>query len=359
MKILTRYMVREFFKIFTITLFALVSVYLIIDIFEKIDDLTEHGALISVIIEYFVMETPSILSQMIPFAVLFATILTLGISTRDRETMAIYALGISPTTIIIPIIVSSFIVGLSTFFLNDSIIPKTNKRFEMLKKVWVEGRSPEIVFKQYRVWMKTRDGIYNIRLIDPDGRVLKGLTFFGLSDDGYNIDLRMDAKEAIWDDDRWVGIDTKIIRFDRDNIKSLYYKKTILPIYEKPEDIQTLKASSTTMNFLELKDYIHRIEEEGYSSAHYRVDLYNKLSIPFASMVMALIGIPFGLKRFRGGIPFGITISIVLGFSYWVIEALSTSLGYGEVLPPLVASILPAICFASIGGLLLLHTIGE
>lgn len=358
MKILTSYIFKEFLRLFSLTLTALTSLYLIIDIVEKINNLVEHGASSSIILSYFFLEIPFIFLQMLPFATLLSTILVLSILSRSRETIAIRTLGLNPLIMVKPIMLSTLFISMTAFFLSESILPWTSESVEGIKEVWIKGKPQEVVFKQHKVWLKHSDGIYNIRLINPEKNVLEGLTFFGINNQSA-LTTKIYAKEVVWEDGQWIGKGVRITRFDKKKPETKYLLKMNIPLKERPEDLNALKATFRTMNIFELKNYIIKLEQEGYSAYHYRVDLYNKLSIPFASVVMALIGIPFGLKRLKGGIPSALTLSLTLGFSYWILQAVSTSLGYGDALPPIIASWLPNICFAALGGYLLIQTLNE
>jgi lipopolysaccharide export system permease protein len=80
------------------------------------------------------------------------------------------------------------------------------------------------------------------------------------------------------------------------------------------------------------------------------------VAFPFVTFILVLLGVPFPLRGARsGGIASGIGLSIVIAFSYWIIFALSTSLGAGGVLPPIIAAVFPDILFLAIAGWLLAH----
>ena len=93
------------------------------------------------------------------------------------------------------------------------------------------------------------------------------------------------------------------------------------------------------MTFDNLQAYIKRLDREGLQSQRYTVDLYSKTAMPFIPFVFAMIGVPLGLHRlFAKGVSRAIGLSLILAGFYWVIFSLCISLGYGEVLPPLLAA---------------------
>ena len=116
---------------------------------------------------------------------------------------------------------------------------------------------------------------------------------------------------------------------------------------------------SEEMSFLELRSYLQRLKRSGIAPDQYQtyaVDMYSKLSMPAACVVMILIGIPFALKTGRyKGTAVGVALSIALGFSYWIIYYVGISLGHGGSLPPVIASFAPAVIFGAIGTYSFIH----
>lgn len=356
MKILTRYILKEYLLLLLLTTGGLVSIYLVIDIFEKVDNLIEHGAEAWVILKYFTLEVPIILSQILPFSVLIATILTLSLLSRSRETMAIRAMGLSPSLLAMPIILSTFFLSFLSFLFNEYVVTEAMKELDTMKKIWVKGASREAIFKQFKVWLKDGRRIYNIRLIEPEKGEIKGLVLFTLKDG--SLGMKMEVREARWKEGRWLGKGVRIVRFGKkEGAEIEEVSEMIIPLREKPEDLKNLKASAETMNILELKRYIERIEEEGYNPYAYKVDLYNKIAIPLSVVIMAFLGVSFGLLEIKGGILVSLLLSVGLAFSYWLTHALSTALGYGGILHPFLASWLPNLTFGALGGFLFLQTL--
>ncbi len=98
MKIIPRYILRHFFPVFGLALSAIVGLYLIIDFFEKVDNLLEKHVPAGEILSYFLLKIPFILTQGIPMAVLLGSLVALGILKRNRELIALETAGIKATT---------------------------------------------------------------------------------------------------------------------------------------------------------------------------------------------------------------------------------------------------------------------
>jgi hypothetical protein len=54
-----------------------------------------------------------------------------------------------------------------------------------------------------------------------------------------------------------------------------------LPLKMNPNDFSSLEASHENMNFLELRKYISTLNQEGYNTTRYVVDMYGKLTFPW------------------------------------------------------------------------------
>ncbi len=85
MKILNRYILKEFSRFFAITLSAFLVLFLIGDFIEKVDDYVEQKALAADVIRFMLYQVPNIAFMVMPLAVLLSTLLSLGILSKNGE----------------------------------------------------------------------------------------------------------------------------------------------------------------------------------------------------------------------------------------------------------------------------------
>jgi lipopolysaccharide export system permease protein len=355
MKVLDRYMFKEFLKIFTMTVLSFLSLYLLVDIFELIDDLLEHHVPLSISVQMFIYKTPDIFYQISPVAVLMATLLTMGILSRHSEITAVKAGGISIIRCIVPLLLCGLLISVMNIILNETVIPITNKRTESIKREWFE-KSPTKIFNQNSVWFRDTNGIYTVRYMDTKAKVVKGFTMYNL-DLSFNLKTKLHADELIWTDDRWLITSGLLWRFsEKEGIKATKINNVPLQMLGGPEEIGRAEANPKEMSFSVLYRYIVNLKKEGYEIKKYLVDLYSKTSFPFVNLIMVLLGIPFSLTSGkRSGLALGVTVTVLIGFSYWIVFGINMSLGYSGVIPPLVASWFTNIIFGAIGLLMLSH----
>lgn len=349
MKILTLYILEEFLKIFMLTLMAFISIYLIIDVFEQMGKLLEHHVNFVDGLKFFLYKIPFIFYQTAPVAVLMATLISLSIFVKRNEVTAAMAGGISMLRFIMPFFAAALAISGLNFILNESIIPLANQRVAAIKQT-MEGVHKKVQFAQDSIWFRDNMNIYSINYIEPQKGVFKGLTIYKVDND-FNLIQRIDANEVNWINGKWVAQESKLLRFQDGRLLDESKRALdIIPLAEKPDDLKNIERLADEMNFRELFRYVNKLKREGYVATRYLVDLHSKISFPLVSIIMVMIGMPFALKSGRhGGIAVGVVISIIIGFSYWVVFAVNTSLGYNGIIPPILAAWLTNFIFAALG----------
>jgi len=348
MSILDRYISKEYIRIFFLVVASFLSLYLIIDFFEKIRMFLSNSASFYQIASYFFLKVPMIISQTMPAAVLLAALLTFGMLSKHSEIVAMKANGVSLYKASLPVIIISVIVCIFTFLFNEFITPYANQKAEYIKLVEVQKRKKLGSFKQNQMWYRSKDAIYNFNMFDSVTNTLKGITINYL-DRNFEPSMRIDAKEAKWENGKWVFRDLIITRFPPEGFSILErFTTKVVNIPEKPSDFKVVQKDVEEMGYLELKNYVKKIQFEGYDATRYLADLHGKIAFPLISIILAVIGISFSLKTERsGGITQSIGAGIVIGFSYWVVFAFALSLGRSGTLPPLLAAWLANIIFGS------------
>jgi lipopolysaccharide export system permease protein len=216
--------------------------------------------------------------------------------------------------------------------------------------VEVRKEPPASFFKNYKIWYHSGHRIFNIQLLDPQKKILKGFTLYQF-DNHFRCVQRIDAREAQWVDGKWWLYDGAIRDFDESgSIRMTSFEKAEYAIPEDWESFQTIERQSEEMSYVELRAYIQKIQSAGYDATRYLVDLYSKYSYPLLNLIMVLIGIPFALKTGRsGGVALSIGVSVMIGFAYGVTFYVFLLFGKSGVLSPLVSSWTPTLLFGLAG----------
>ena len=348
---LQRYVVRENLKIFTLTLSSLILIYVVVLFFQKMNVFIKHQAPLSLIFEYLLYKIPEVTFQWtLPYAVLLATLLTLGMFSRHSEITAMKAGGVSLYRIILPLLLLAFTASLFSFVGNEYLVPFTNQKVQYLLDVEVRKEQPSSFFKNYKIWYHSDHRIFNIQLLDPEQKVLKGFTLYEF-DHHFRCVQRIDAREVKWADGKWRFFDGAMRHFDESgSIRVTPFERMECSMLEHWESFQTIERRSKEMSYTELRTYIQKIQSAGYDATRYLVDLYSKYSYPFLNLIMVLIGVPFALKTGRsGGVALSIGISVMIGFAYGVTFYVFLSFGKSGILSPVLSSWTPTLLFGLAG----------
>lgn len=352
MRIVNKYVTIEFIKILLLISTGLTIVYMVVDIFENLGDFTKTHTDFITIIEYFLLRLPQAIYYIVPLSLLFASFLNLGLFIKYNEVTAMRSGGLSVLNIVSPMLIITFITSVSIFFLNDSIVPITNRRGEDIKRK-VEKRPREMFFKEDSLWFKSGSHtLYNVRFIDPDKKILWRINVYTLSP-GFQIKENISADKAVSENGQWF-LQSGIRRvFDSNNTGIRVYAFDRLPIVFPFElqDVRHAVVQASETRFGVLRNYIEKIGREGYEVKRLAVDLYAKTSFPLAGFIMTVTGISLALHMKRyGGIASGIGLCIFASLLYWVCFSLSLHMGYSGYIPPILSAWLANIIFMGFGG---------
>ena len=124
---------------------------------------------------------------------------------------------------------------------------------------------------------------------------------------------------------------------------------------EHIDEFTHIQKPVTSMSYLELRDYVIKLEAAGFQVKKYLVELYSKLSFPLVNLVMVLVAIPFALQSPRGGRLFGIGLAIAIMAGYLVVHYVALAFARADLLPPLVAAWTANVIFLGIGTSLFLR----
>jgi lipopolysaccharide export system permease protein len=350
-RILHRYIVREYLKLLSLSLSSLILIYLVVLFFQKMNLFIRFQAPFYLIFEYLLYKIPEVTFQWtLPYGVLLATLLTLGTLSRHSEITALKAGGISLYRITLPLFLIALFVSSFSFLGNEYLVPHTNRKTQYLLDVKVRKEQPVSFFKNYKIWYRSDRRIFNIQLLDPAKKVLKGFTLYQF-DDQFRCIQRIDAREVKWADGKWLLYQGMMRDFGQDGSSQMTpFKEIEFPLGEKWESFQKIPRPSEEMSYTELRTYIQRIRSSGYDATRYLVDLYSKLSYPLLNLIMVLIGVPFALKTGRsGGVALSIGISVLVGFAYGVTYYVFLAIGKAGILPPFLSSWTPTLLFGLAG----------
>jgi len=352
-----RYIISMFMKYFVIVLVMVVLIYLAIDFFSRIDRFLASPVSTYDTFLYFVYKIPLIISQIAPVGVLLAALVAFGLMARNNEIIALKSGGISMFYLLKPVVVMGVLLSAALFVFSEVAVPVSISRSNEIDAQRRGGEKRSVLSSQQDIWIRHAGGIAHAKYFHPREAVIFGVSLYFL-DDEYQMTRRIDALRAAYQDEKWLLFDSMIQYLDRPDmdIRIEYKDEKALDLDLEPSDFQRVVVESEEMSVTHLYRYIRRVEGDGYDATEYRVDFYGKTAFPFVCLIMAVMGAAIVLTgKTKDIMVAGFAYGIVLAFAYWSIYSFLLSMGYGGLMPPLLAAWTANILYGLGVGLMLLY----
>lgn len=350
MSILRRYFLKEFFKFFLIFIFSITSILLIAEFFDKADEFYANKSPLYLTLQYLIYNCPKFILYASPMASLFAILITIGIASNLKETVAIKAGGGSLKKLFAAFLVLGAIISVFTFVVGETIVPAATRKAAYVRNVKILKRSPVITFREEALWLKGLDGsLIRIRDFVQDSDKILQTSIFSF-DPNFKLEKRIESEEAEWADGAWKLKNSTV--FNLDTRMREQHDILVSNAMDEPKIFKEEVKKPDEMNFMELKDYYNRLEKAGFKNLKYKVQLYEKLALPTVNFVMIVFGVALALNtRWGGGIR-AAGLGIVVTIFYWLAYTVSTSLGNAGAIMPWLAPWIGPVVFGITGSLM-------
>ena len=336
MTIIHRYILRHFVPVFLLALTAFVGLYMIIDFFEKVDDMLEQNVPLILCAAYFTYKIPFILTQGIPMSALLGALVGLGLMKRNRELIALETAGSRPSYYVAPIVCASLILALIHFLVGETLSRTLNQEAEKISKEQFYNIKTPVTYGYENLWVHGHSVIYQILLYDVQKHSMEKVSLFYL-DDRFRLAQRLDAQKVRWEGDRWVAENGLLLRFKGSEMEQEWFERRDLDLAETPNDFGSVETIPQELGWLSLYRYARKIRQEGYQSTPYEVELHLRVALPFTTIILTLLGLTIALRQdIHSGIPLSIgvalgTTSLYLGFFH-----VGSGLASASILSPLL-----------------------
>ncbi len=339
MNILTKYLMKQTLALFCLVMPGLCSLYLLIALAEKMDELTDFGSF-SVGMAYFMLLLPDIASKLLPLATLLSGLLALVLLARHSELIAMMASGISPLRIASSVLAFACAAAFVGVFFQASLVSMASVGASDIWMRYVEKGTVKGVIKNGSLYFHGADTVWSATLLKDDATLLKDVWLLRLAPD-YSIDELMVAKEAAFDGEKWFFkgvLEQGVSKEAGGRVKTSSEKQ--IKLKETPADFVVMRKQVTDQGILELYQGIRRLEKTGLETTELRAAFWAQLFYPFLGVSMLWCGLAFVLGRSKNHLATGVTIGIGLGIGCWMFWNVLVSLASTGKIPPLLAPVL-------------------
>ena len=349
-RILDRYLGGEFLKLFCLVLPVLVTVSILVNLFEKLHVYVVWGASAFDIMSYYFYTLPRETLRHTPFALLIASFLSVGKFNWNHELLAMQMGRAHPLRAVLPVILLALTITAGLYLVQEKIAPGAS---ELALRIRHQRMKKDAAFHRTRaqdIWyLAGPDRILHIELLDTRKGEMLDVSLFQFSPDFVPIE-RIEAARGQWRDGRWVLSGVQIHRFSGGGIEMSVAEVQEMPLEldANPEDLAVVEKEVAEMGYAELKRYIQRLTRGGVDARRYVADLAAKPATLAVNFIMALIGIVIAFRVGRQGFFVHMGTCITAAGLYWFLSAMALQLARNDVLPPLFLVWLPNLIF---GGL--------
>ena len=351
------YVLRTFFYWIVIMLFSFMVLFDAFTLFDLLGDIAKNHISIDIVASYFLHLVPMMIYELLPLAALVATLITLGLLSKNNEITTFKALGISLFRLSLPLLLAGVLLTAGLFLLDNSLLPYANQRQDALHDR-IKGRPAQTYFQPNHQWIfgeknPDKDKIYNYQLFDPDRDFFGGLSVFELDPVTFQVRRRIYANRTYWESslNSWVLEGGWVRDFSTSSVTS--YRKfrvdSFPEISEPPSYFKREVFQYNQMNWHQLRSYISGLQKAGFETTRLSVEWHKKFAFPLLTTIITLLAIPFAFLVGTRGAVGGIALAVGIGIAYWSIAALFEAMGAVGQLPPFLAAWAPDAIFAFTG----------
>jgi lipopolysaccharide export system permease protein len=340
MKIIDRYLVKQFLLTIFFGLLAFTLIFVVIDMVENLDDFIDQKASIDIVFHYYLVFSPEIIKLMTPVAVLFAALFTAGKMANLSELTAIKASGVSLYRFMTPFIVTTLFISFFSIYFAGYVVPKANQTKVNIERKYL---NKGFIFAGSNIFFQdSRTRIVNISFFEAASNQANRTSIQEYdADDLTKMVSRIDAASMKYDSSTssWIA-KNGVERFFNDTGQTAEYFDTIRlkNLNFSPADLLSKQQKPEEMNLSELKNLIKSQESTGNDPTRTLIEYYSRFSFPMASLICVVFGLPISANKRRGGVAVQVGINILVTFIYLVFMKVSQAFGKNGALDPLVTA---------------------
>jgi len=358
------YLASGFLQMTAAVLFVLLVLSLAIEFKGAVDNVPDDAKDFPwhAVLSYVLLSVPGQLRLMVPIAALVGASIGLSALARANELIAMKASGVGPVRIAIPVVAAAAAISLLLVAVQERIIPAAEREARLeLDRIGGKSSAREadggrrwIVGEDDRLWAYLDVPVGSANLIEPgvvavdwaNARILE----------------RIEAREATYADGAWDFLAGWRRSFGTEGVERyMAFPRWRSTDRESPELFGAVRSGivigrriADQMSFAELRNHVRRMANAGYDSAPLIVGLNEKLVMPLLPVVLVLVAVPLMVSGWsRRGSLAGFGYALVIVFVFWVLWAVSTSLGSESIIDPVLAVWSPPILVAVFGVYLL------
>lgn len=348
LKRLDVYIIKKFLGTFFYSIILILSIAVVFDITEKIDDFYEHNApLKAIVFDYYLNFIPFYANMFTPLFTFIAVIFFTSKMANNTEIVAILSSGVSFNRLMRPYFISAMVITLLAFLLGAFVIPHSTKGLLEFENKYIKE------FKS--------DNTRNVQMEIEKGVIMYIERYEISSNTGYSFSLekfedktlvsRLTAESVKWDSLYHWKVNNYVLR-EFDGMREKLTRGTDLDtlITVQPQEFFITSKEAPQLDLNELKTFIDTQKNRGVGNVQaFEDEYFRRFSFPISILIMTLIGVSLSSRKIRGGMGLNLGIGLGLSSLFVIFTTMSTTFAVNNAMPILLAVWLPNIIFLSVG----------
>lgn len=343
------YIIKKFLGTYFFAILLIISIAVVFDISEKIEDFIEKEApLKEIVFNYYMNFIPYFANLFSSLFTFIAVIFFTSKMAYNTEIIAILSSGVSFRRMMFPYFISALVIAIFSYALMAYVIPPANE--------------VRLDFKYKYIKNPVRNTDKDIhRQIEP-GVFVYMKSYNATNDVGYKFSMEKFDESGMlksklmsdyvkWDStsSKWTIRNYYIREIDGMDENIITGTSIDTALNMQPEEFKRIANFTETMNINELNAYIEEQRMQGADNVTaLLIDKYSRVAYPFSTFILTLIGVSLSSRKIRGGIGMHIGFGLLLSFSYILFMRFTTMFAISGAMKPLFAVWLPNLIYAVI-----------
>ncbi|MBQ3642755.1 LptF/LptG family permease [bacterium] len=352
---LDKYILKQVIEVFVLGVVVFTSILFASDAFTSlIKQIQNLGLPVKMALMLILLNLPAVIVMTIPMSVLFATVMTVNKLCLQSEITVMKACGIGIKRIAKPIFSFAIVMAIITFFINETIVPVTTAQSKTLALYSLVQRNIPEGKRNFTI-KELKDGNYLKRLFyveKCEDKLFENVSILDLSDKKQIQILQAKSGTSVVEGWQFDNASVYTISKEGKTLNTSWIEKTIVDFGSDIQRQLNKKNDGSDLNVVQLMPYLGKAsndDDEKLTLAKYKVKFWEKIALPFTTIVLVLLGIPLAITPPRVRHNRGFLFSIAIIFFYYVARTVSMTFGYNETISPFLSANLPNIVLGIIG----------
>ena len=362
MKLLDRYVLRNFLEPFFLCFFGFIAIWLIFDLADNGPDFTQAHASFKAVAYFYLTQLPQTVLISMPIGILLGLLYSLSRMSRSNELISMLTAGRSVPRLLLPLVG----VGLAGTALCMALNYRLAPHAESIRKVALEqisrgkraGEVEPVKGHLFRDRMGNR--IWFVRRFTPGSMQLDGVQVAQQEDDGH-ISRKWYAMRAVYDPKLkvWALVRGTILDFDPSGeiVKTDHFDDSFRVVKtwtETPWRVGSSRLDPQGLSVPEIEEFLrYNADFPAAQLAPYRATLADRWALPWTCLIVIFVAAPLGIVFSRRGVLAGVASSIFIFFGMIMLRYLFLALGKGNRIDPSLAPWVANALFLVVGLVLL------